>query len=171
MKTVRTNVFETNSSSTHSIIIPRNRKVRKQEKRKIVVATIGEYGWEYETYYDLLSYIYTALCCIYKDKYEKYTKKIENVAQQYNIEIVWEKPEFNYIYDKDDNITYCYLENGYIDHDDELVEFLEDLFNDDELLIDTILSGYVKTGNDNDGWDDDDYDETTEDCYYYYKGN
>ncbi len=173
MKVIRNNVFETNSSSTHTIIIPRNKIKVESNNTKTIIAHIGEYGWEYHTYHNLLDYIYTAICCIYDDKYKEYTSKIDEIASKYNIKIEWEEPEFSYSYDDDGNVTYCYLDNGYIDHSDELEDFLTDLFADDSLVIDAIFSGYVNTGNDNEdyseGWEDD--EQTNEDCYYYYKGN
>lgn len=171
MKTIRLNAFETNSSSTHTIVIPRNKANKEIKRTKVMVATIGEYGWEYETYYDLLSYIYTAICYVYKNQYKKYIRKIEEVANQYNVQIEWEEPHFEYSYDEDGNITYCYLDNGYIDHGDELNEFLDDLFKDDSLLIDAIFNGYVETGNDNDCYDEEDNSEIEDGSYFYFKGN
>lgn len=178
MKTIRNNVFETNSSSTHTIVIPRNQKQKERNNPQVLVATLGEYGWEYETYYDLLSYIYTAICCVYKEDYKKYTDKIDELASKYNMIIKWEEPEFHHYVIEPINKYQkprigCYLENGSIDHDYELENFLKDLFADESLLLDAILGGYVNTGNDNEdysrGWEDG--NETNEDCYYYYKEN
>lgn len=40
MKTIRSNVFETNSSSTHSIAIPKN-----CSETNYISFHIGEFGW------------------------------------------------------------------------------------------------------------------------------
>ena len=49
MKTkVRKNVFETNSSSTHSICVTKNNIV--DEKQNHIEFTIGEFGWEIDEY-------------------------------------------------------------------------------------------------------------------------
>ena len=48
-KQIRQGVFETNSSSTHSMCIhPGNKYVPNMSKLKIET---GEFGWEEETYY------------------------------------------------------------------------------------------------------------------------
>lgn len=66
---IRSKVFETNSSSTHSLSIDDKAELVKQpfsdEETKNGVVTIdqGEFGWEQETYHgvkDKLSYLYTS---------------------------------------------------------------------------------------------------------------
>jgi hypothetical protein len=59
---IRLNVFETNSSSTHSICLTKNNIL--DQKRDELYLEPREYGWEIETYYetkDKADYIYSAL--------------------------------------------------------------------------------------------------------------
>ena len=42
-----------------------------------------------------------------------------------------------------------YLDNGYIDHSEELGSFLDAVFKDNETLLDFIFFGLVFTGHDN----------------------
>ena len=64
MKTIRSNCFETNSSSTHSITLLTTPKDLNQYAGILVNyrAECGEFGWEWETYIDtdkLISYVWT----------------------------------------------------------------------------------------------------------------
>lgn len=181
MRTIRNNTFETNSSSTHSITVPRKIVADNLPITAIsIVVGIGEFGWEYETYntpQDILSYLFTAICSNYKQDWRKYTLIIDDVLARYNvnIKITWEEPKFDITYDEYGNIKYYYLDNGYIDHGYELMGWLDDIFNDEELLVQTILFGVIETGNDNDCWEDECYSSTTAfddtTTYFYYKGN
>lgn len=61
MKTIRRQVFETNSSSMHSISISKGDTL---EFPKYITMRFGEFGWEEETYYDettKLSYVLTSI--------------------------------------------------------------------------------------------------------------
>ena len=53
---IRSGVFETNSSSIHSIAIPRSCKAVDS-----VSFSIGEFGWEWDEA-DAANYLYTAIC-------------------------------------------------------------------------------------------------------------
>ena len=55
MKTIRSNVFETNSSSTHSIAIPKN-----CETNNFISFHVGDFGWGWEEV-DPADYFYTAI--------------------------------------------------------------------------------------------------------------
>lgn len=164
MKTIRNGVFETNSSSTHTIIIPKEYNINDNDKPKKFKAHIGEFGWEYKRNRNLLDYIYTGLVYNYADNYKEYTDKIDEMLKPYNIEISWAKPT------KD---SWGY--EGYIDHGYELEDFYNDLFGDSELLVNAIIYGYVNTGNDNDmngyefEYDSDTKNDSNE--YRYFKGN
>ena len=60
---------------------------------------------------------------------------------------------------------------GYIDHCHELKDFLDEIFENEELFINAVLDGYVRTGNDNaDGYYLDELDDDPN-YYHYYKGN
>lgn len=66
MKQIRCGVFETNSSSTHSVSVKRNKGLQQNwmtvGKDGYIHASLGEFGWEIETYCeqpDKLSYLLT----------------------------------------------------------------------------------------------------------------
>lgn len=171
-KKIRKGVFETNSSSTHTITIPKKIDKSLYEKRPLIRFNIGEFGWDYEKY-DLKDYIWTAICENYSNEIEEYKGKIIDMLNPFYDKIEFEEPEFDENYDDDGNIRWKYLDiwQGYIDHYDELKDFLDEIFNDKELFINAILDGYVRTGNDNsDGYYLDENDNNP-DYYHYYKGN
>ncbi len=54
MKNIRNNVFETNSSSSHSIVISRSNKCKdtiELNNDGCIVLTGGEFGWDWEMYH------------------------------------------------------------------------------------------------------------------------
>lgn len=148
MKQIRRGVFETNSSSTHSIAIP------KQHAKKypdVVSFRIGEFGWEWEQA-NPADYLYTAIFCYYGCRNPKCDEKIEQLKhalELYDIHYDMEDPAVaTYSWSKKDEPRY-YLDNGYIDHSEDLGSFLEAVFKDNETLLDFIFFGLVFTGNDN----------------------
>ena len=57
MISIRNRQFETNSSSVHVLVIPKDTNILIP---KVVTLTGGEYGWENEEYWDTLNYFYQA---------------------------------------------------------------------------------------------------------------
>ena len=175
MKQIRRNVFETNSSSTHSICIS---KKPVSARGKSISFHIGEYGWE-GGYANTANYLYTAILCM--DDHAELLEKLKAALDRYEITYHFEEPEF---YDSG------WLKNGHIDHSDETRDFVEAVLADDDMLIRYLFgSSYVCTGNDN-GCDYDDmcyaaYDTIWDDDYknipnpnhdsenydYFFKGN
>ena len=160
---IRRGVFETNSSSTRSIVIARG----STKPYDYVEFNIGNYGWERNKYYDTTekaSYFYTSAC----DYYSKdVADDISNLLSPYGINCVFKvKPMF-----KEFNGGQ-YLDNGYVAHCEQSGEFVQDLLNDPSRLIDFLFNdeSYVETGNDNDDYS---VGEEKPDCDYieYYKGN
>lgn len=134
MKQIRNGVFETNSSSIHSIAIP------KSVDRNISYASFGfdDFGWSFEEV-DHLDYLHTAIYVVYADSAKEKIEKLVDVLKRNDIEFYFSKPKYDeYGFD-----------SGYIDHGYELKSFLETLFNDEDLLIRYINGGRVFTGNDN----------------------
>lgn len=169
MKIIRNKIFETNSSSTHVITIPKNVDKNSMGKHPSIHFNIGEFGWEYSEY-DLKDYIWTAICCLRPNEIDDYKKMIIDIISPYFDEITFEEPDFGFWEDEDKNKHY-YLNSGYIDHSSELEDFIRDIFENRDLFANAILDGYVRTGNDNDvGYDLDDLDDNP-DYYHYYKGN
>ena len=165
MITVRQGVFETNSSSTHAIIIAREGTKPMDD----VCFSIGEYGWELETYYgpdSKASYFYTLACeCLQRDVADDITQ----LLAPYGIECRFvKKPVFVSYSDGSGQ----YLDNGYVDHCAEGLDLVEDCLKDASLLIDLIFNNesYIETGNDN---DDEPVGCDHPSCKYdeYYKGN
>jgi hypothetical protein len=174
MKLVRPKAFETNSSSTHAITIPRKLDKSLYGIRPYIYFGIDEFGWSYDKY-DLTDYIWTAICDIYPqdEKINEYKQKIINILSPYYKEIEFEEPKWEEDYDDEGNLKWRYLDSmqGYVDHANELTEFLDEIFENEELFLNAILSGYVRTGNDNDeGYNLDEYDNDPN-YYHYYKGN
>lgn len=160
MKLVRKNTFETNSSSTHAIVIPR-KGAFIQDK---IVFQPGEYGWEWDTY-DFHNYLWTAIMQMseyYDDcspSVDEWKTKIKEVLFPYCKNIVFVEPS------KDE----YGFSNCYIDHCGELIDLLNRLYEDENLLLDAIMNGVVYTGNDNS--ESELIVDVNDDDFYYEKGN
>lgn len=141
---VRKKVFETNSSSTHAICVS-NKPFDYSDLPRKVYFYHGEFGWEVDKRYDTASYLYQAICNLYWKDLEarmKVLHKISDIMSKYNIECVFEKPD---------------LDEGYVDHYDELDAFVENILNDEDLLIRYLFGdSFIVTGNDN----SEEFDET-----------
>lgn len=138
---VRNNVFETNSSSVHAMVIT-NAKVRPDTN---VFFGFGDYGWENQTYHetkDKAAYFYTAAVSLYGNEINQ---KIEDLLSPYGIKCKFAIPVF----------SRRGLESGYIDHEHEAYDFVDALLSDADLLIRYLFSedSFVVTSNDNE-WDD-----------------
>lgn len=143
MKTIRRNVFETNSSSTHSIAIPKN-----CEATNFISFHVGDFGWGWEEV-DPADYFYTA---IYetsnteeelKEKLDKLSKILESRGISYKFfPVKYHTSVYN-------GTCYLSLDNGYIDHGSELTDFVNELLNDGDKLVRFLSRGLVFTGNDN----------------------
>lgn len=151
---IRKGVFETNSSSTHSICVPKQGKL---EIPKSIAFDLGEFGWE-EDVLDIVperaSYLYTAFC--YNDRLSDF-EKIVRILEDKGISVFVEP------YSKND----CY-----IDHGSQLNGFLDNICANENLLMQYLFSSesYIQTGNDNDEScvSDDDVDPIK--YYTFYKG-
>lgn len=150
---VRRNVFETNSSSTHSIAIATDDSSEMEIPSKITFR-VGKFGWEFCNYHDCdskASYFYTALYENYnKDEAEEIANRVkEYIENRYNVEVILEKPELEeWEYN---GKKYCSLKDGYIDHASSAWDFIDVVVNDYDLLMDFLFKydSFVATGNDN----------------------
>lgn len=149
---VRHNVFETNSSSTHSIAIPR--KMNEKEIPKSFVFNFGDFGWE-DDEVDPCDYLYTAIYNCDQSMITERLQKLSDCLERHNISYTFSKPKPAW-WDTSE------LDYGNIDHAYELDScgFFSILENDD-MLLRYLAAGRVYTGNDNDG------DELA-DCYSAY---
>ena len=190
---IRRGVFETNSSSTHSIAIPKN-----CGHPNSVSFYVGDFGWSFNEV-SPVSYFYTALYATSEtaQEFNEKIEKLRRILDKHNINYYFSQPKTNIWHDDDSNIDYFSLDDGYIDHGYELRGFIDELLNDDEKLLRFLYNGLVFTGNDNSNTEErcfierdaeylDDYDWKTKQTFkvknpyymsnhqdydWYYKGN
>lgn len=168
MKKIRKNVFETNSSSTHSICIAKDVELTMPESLHF---EFGEFGWECNTLYSVYekaSYLYTGLIA---NERKKDFDKILDVLKNKGIDVSAEEPIYKkYTYKGSESKKY--VENGgYVDHSDQLIYFLNAICENEDNLMNYLFSelSFIITGNDN---DDNDVEITVSYAYdEYYKGN
>lgn len=184
---IRQGVFETNSSSVHTICISKNPDLTIVKK---IDFYLGEYGWEFGEA-NKYNYLYTAI--MISDKREEYLGKLKAILEKYKVKYTFEQPKYGSWISNVTGEKHYYLDNGHIDHDYELKDFLEGIFEEEDFLLRYLFNddSTVYTGNDNsdgfwryktayqgfpEGYDDNDnrvknpyHDETKFD--YYVKGN
>lgn len=138
MKQVRNNVFETNSSSMHSIAISKEPVAGFPES---IYFYLGEYGWEFNNV-SPAGYLYTAIMCIYNKKCrDNKLNKLKSILDSRGIKYEFETPKY------DDN---KWLDNGYIDHSENLDTFIDTVLSDEDMLMRLLFgNSCVFTGNDN----------------------
>ena len=138
MRQIRNGVFETNSSSTHSIAIPKS-----CDNVNYISFHIDEFGWE-QREADPADYFYTA---IYEtsnsaSEVEEKIERLKSILDSYGIGYRFGEVEYH-------NEDYLSLDYGYIDHGNELKEFVDELLDDGDKLVRFLSMGFVFTGNDN----------------------
>ena len=145
MRTVRYSTFETNSSSTHSLAVPKKVEHIPSDIR----FHFGDFGWELEDDIDPADYLYTGIVTGSQEIREKYLPKLKEVMERNNIKAKYADYELSSC--KLDGKTEYYVSSdyGYVDHDYELEYFFEWLFEDDDRVLRFISDGLVFTGNDN----------------------
>lgn len=132
----RSNVFETNSSSVHAIVI--NKQNMATNNGSIVVVKPGDYGWEYEEYRtpsQKINYLWTAIVDSKEnlDSWKEYLKEALNLSDGV---MFIDEPEDEF--------------SGYVDHVEELKDFLKEMRKNPDLLNKFIFGdSYIVTGNDN----------------------
>lgn len=153
MLTIRQNVFETNSSSTHSMCVT-NKGISEIENYigKTMDFELGDYDWGWDVLYDpqeKLNYLLTALA--YKkyplDYYPIINKHLEKHGIHFDCPIP-ENPHYKHLLEQIED-TYGYG----IDHEsiDDSVKFAEEMLENDQRLIDYLFNtnSFVIIGNDN----------------------
>ena len=171
-KQIRQGVFETNSSSTHSICIAKDAELSIP---KSVNFKFGEFGWECDTLQSIqkkADYLYTGL--IANDRQED-VDKIVQFLENKGIEVSVEEPIYETrSYTDSDGKLVEYKSGGnigYVDHSYELGEFLDAVCEDENKLMRYLFSelSFIITGNDND--DEDVEINVSYPHDEYYKGN
>lgn len=166
MMKIRRGMFETNSSSTHTIIVTD----RKTEPGNLVDFSIGEFGWEFrrlDTIDEKASYLYTMACeCLDRDVYQD----LYEILIKYGVQCSCSRPA---VFDK------YGLDNGWVDHcyDGDAMDFVNRMLSHEHALIKYLFSdeSFVITGNDN--CDEDEYEWMQDQCDVdyshttYEKGN
>lgn len=136
---IRNMVFETNSSSTHSIAISKKKPVVGKHIR----FGIGEFGWENDCV-DTADYLYTAI--LEQNEADELLDRLKEILDNYSIEYEFEEPSYH----KSEYGDYKYLDYGYIDHSNETREFIFEVLDDEDLLMRCLFGdSCVYTGNDN----------------------
>lgn len=142
---VRSNTFETNSSSVHSLVISSEGREPSQFKLKdgYIEVSLGEFTSEphiYSSQYDKLSYLMT---CVY---YTSSGFSIEDMYESYDFKLV-EKTVCDYAGAK--GIKINPNSKGYIDHQSIPYGSIE-IVNiwDDDAVIDFIFNKYISLKTD-----------------------
>ena len=151
---IRQNVFETNSSSTHSIAIP---KECDTSRLSHIVFGFGKFGWEKDEV-DPINYLYTGIMDAYEEQADEYIEKLKKILDKHNITYHFKEPKYTAMkYGK-------YFDSGYVDHAYKLRPLIEDLLNDEDKLLRYLAGARVFTGNDN--GDMDGYIHRNEPTYF-----
>ena len=170
MRQIRKSVFETNSSSTHSVSIRHNHNIIEKSYLNVsddgyVHISMDEFGWEVNTYdsqTDRLSYLLTMLYMKCEDIQRKVNYSFgwgsSDESVKMTVQLISETAEFKQISEsvaKRANCKGVILEpaDGYIDHQShENYSCLQDFLNDYGLDIEEFIFGSgvsVHTDNDN----------------------
>jgi len=166
MKTIRHDVFETNSSSMHSFTISDNRTTDPAKYPVLHCNGTGEYGWSgplVDTPEALLDYSAVAMGYLYVsedwevegpgkhydiEKFNEYKEMIENVVEYFaakGVKLVFDHPT-------EDGI---FIPTGYIDHQsspwsDNDCREIADMWHDPEKLFNFVFSdSTIEIDNDN----------------------
>lgn len=170
MRNIRNSVFETNSSSTHSICITTDRKSKLSYPQSLSFAC-RTFGWEIDRLYDCedkAAYLYSSILSMYDGgEVEDIIDGITYQLSQVGVKCYFEKPHY-YNYHGE-----YWCNNAGIDHagEDDHRQFVDDILSDSDLLLSFLFSddSFVITGNDNCNCNTDiDVDYSHKE---YYKGN
>lgn len=153
---VRKGVFETNSSSTHSLCISKKEIV---DKPLHIEFYLRYFGWE-EAEYAPSDYIYTAIIChdIYHGD-DKWLPRLRSFLIENDVTWYFDNPE---------NMRDEWVYDFGIDHENEIFPAIDKLLDDHDVLARALFNkeSVVYTGNDN--VDGDAYDKSTVGNEYHY---
>ena len=183
---IRSNVFETNSSSTHSLAIADCNDVSYLHIPDTLQFKFGEFGWGVGIFTDCdtkASYIWTAIAEIVTgsspedviNNFNIYKHKLITLLNDIGLyDISFDLPQGAVNYG---NNKYYLKIPGFIDHPEDLKDIIQVLFDDPQQLLAFIFhpDSALQTGNDN--IDDDfffhlNWPIAIDDYKYFYdKGN
>lgn len=171
---IRKGVFETNSSSTHALVV--GSKLDTDDLPSDVVLTGGEYGWYGEdlvTVLDKANYLLTMINSVYSIPSVDYSFKA-GLATVEDFENTVKKNKYytemlkNCLEKRLGYIEIEYNEDSYIDHGDAWISDLPDIFkNLDKILFNR--DSYIVLSNDNGGTDSEKWEETVNKPNVYIK--
>ena len=158
---IRQGVFETNSSSIHTIAIAKGTRElginTVIHNGGAIAFNLGEFGWEARKYTSIknrASYLWTLACSDTIKEANKRERFIRETLNEVGIKCVFQ-PVVKKVYES--GWECCGTEDGeyfYIDHSDSWGTFTDRLFSDKDLLLDFLFGdSYVITYNDNDDYD------------------
>lgn len=158
---IRNGMFETNSSSVHSICISK-KPVDDVRGRKLNFY-LGEYHWEHESV-DTKDYLYTAIMC--QGEREELLDKLKFILDKHGVNYTFEPAKIK-TWTSESGRVHSYCENGGIDHSDETIEFIYAVLSDEDLLLRCLFNdeSVVYTGNDNCEHDYEGCFAGCKDCY------
>ena len=144
---IRQGVFETNSSSTHSLCINAgNRYIPNMRRLKIET---GEFGWEEETYYGMDDKLSYALTYALGGNSNKYIEMLNEVLTDNmpDTDITYDGMSYEELLEMD--VSRDDVDFGYIDH--ESISEASGMFLSKNSLEDFIFGrdSYFETDNDN----------------------
>lgn len=144
MRQIRKGTFETNSSSVHSICI--TKEMTNVALPESLYFGFGNFGWEWDCHDTpeiKAAYLHTAIYELYKDvEVKKLVGNLSDILSKYGVKTEFAEPPK----------TCKYFNMGYIDHVEDLNEFVTDVLSDETRLIKYLFSvdSFILTGNDND---------------------
>lgn len=139
---IRQSVFETNSSSVHSICVSKE-TISIDQIPDTICFKLSSYGWEEACVDDTASYLYTAIHQLSdRDLAGIYLCRLKAYLQNHGIEASFDN---------------SYEEHCYLDHSDILIDFLDELTQDDDKLTRFLFGrkSCIYTGNDGSGEQED----------------
>lgn len=109
---IRNNIFETNSSSSHSLVISDDPEIINDgtiipDEEGVVYLNGGQFGWGYEKYADALT---KANYCAVDAMYYESESRIDNIKEAICNIVKCSNVQFNFSFDYDDSNW------SYIDH-------------------------------------------------------
>ena len=171
---IRNGTFETNSSSSHAICVCTDKKLLKGIKHpEYLYFGIGQHGWEFETLStpeEKANYLYTGILDCYSDDCEETMEKLKNMLSSFGCTAEFATPKTKWL--EYEGKVYSSIDSGYVDHAQELQEFIDKILTSPDLLYSYLFSdnSYVLKGNDN-SYDGSPTIEEDYEHYEYYKGN
>lgn len=142
-KIIRKSVFETNSSSSHSLSFDEEDRLNIIDKKDLpntIVLEGGDYGWENDrlnAWYEKANYLYQGFI-----DHDEYKELLIKALEELGIKVEEAVNNYGYIDHQSENASYCVFDDLLNDDDEKKKKCLQDF------IFST--TSYIETGNDND---------------------